>query len=220
MEDVKEHKIHVKGLPWVATAEEVSYFFKDCGEITSCECPLTAEGRSSGTGFVVFSKRSELDAAIALDGQLWPGTERWLKIQEAADKPSHAYKTSYVQEARQQHVVRPSRASFGNTPGVMPEGCDTVFVGNLQWDVQEEQMREVFSQAGDVSSVRFATNQGSFRGFGYVSFYNGESVVNAIELAGTELNGRAIRVDYAPPRNRPSYGGGGRGGGGRGDGGR
>ena len=198
----KEHKIYVKGLPWLATEQEVSDFFKDCGKITSCECPMGEDGRSSGTAFVVFSKRSELDASIALDGQMWPGTERWLKIQEAADKPS--------------------RQSFG-APGVKPEGCDTVFVGNLPWDVEEEQMRELFSAAGDVSSVRFAINQEdqSFRGFGHVSFYNGDDVVKAIELAGTELNGRAIRVDYAPPRNRPSFGGGEGGrGGGRGDGGR
>jgi len=195
----------VKGLPWLASEAEVRDFFKDCGTILSTECPMGEDGRSSGTAFVKFAKRSDLDAAIALDGQLWPGTERWLKIQEGADKPS--------------------RSSFATEVGERPEGCDTVFVGNLPWDVEEEQMREIFSAAGEVSSVRFATGEdGGFRGFGHVSFYDGNHVDAAVKLAGTQLNGRAIRVDFAPPRNRESAGGrGGRGDGGRGgrgDGGR
>lgn len=197
--DGKEHKIYVKGLPWLATEAEVRDFFKGCGTIVSTECPMGEDGRPSGTAFVKFSQRSELEAAIALDGQTWPGTERWLKIQEGVDKPD--------------------RRSFGGEVGPKPEGCDTVFVGNLPWDVEEEQMREIFSAAGEISSVRFATGEdGGFRGFGHVSFYNGNDVEEAIKLAGTQLNGRAIRVDFAPPRNRESTGGRGRGDGGRGGG--
>lgn len=199
--DGKEHKIYVKGLPWLASEAEVRDFFKGCGKILSTECPMGEDGRSSGTAFVKFALRSELEAAVALDGQLWPGTERWLKIQEGVDKPE--------------------RRSFGGEVGVKPEGCDTVFVGNLPWDVEEEQMREIFGAAGEVSSVRFATGEdGGFRGFGHVSFYNGDDVEAAVKLAGTQLNGRAIRVDYAPPRNRESFGGAASGRGGRGDAGR
>ena len=38
-----------------------------------------------------------------------------------------------------------------------PEGCDTVFVGNLPWDVDEDSMREIFKSAGEISSVRCET---------------------------------------------------------------
>jgi hypothetical protein len=38
------------------------------------------------------------------------------------------------------------RKSFGT--GVRPEGCDTVFVGNLPFDVEEDQLKEVFADAG------------------------------------------------------------------------
>ena len=70
-------------------------------------------------------------------------------------------------------------------------------------------------------------DSGEFKGFGHVQFCEGESTDAAVQKAGTEVNGRAIRVDYAPPRNRDSMGGGGGGsprgsfgGGGRGGGGR
>ena len=194
------HKIYVKGLPWLASEAEVKDFFKACGKIESVELPMGEDGRSTGTAFVIFAQRAELDKAIELDGQFWPGTERWLKIQEGFEKPE--------------------RKVFGT--GVRPEGCDTVFVGNLPFDVEEDQLRELFGTAGSVERVRFAMGEdGSFKGFGHVQFADGASTVEAVKLAGTDINGRSIRVDYAPPRDRQSVGGGASGGrGGRGDGGR
>lgn len=197
----ESHTIFVKGLPWRTTDAEVSEYFASCGSIVSVELPIGDDGRSTGTAVVKFSSRAELDAALAMDGSTWPGTERWLKITEGYEKTP--------------------RKSF--VPGEKPEGCDTVFVGNLPWDVEEEQLRELFSQCGEVNHIRFATSpeDGSFKGFGHVQFADGASTDAAVQLAGTEVNGRAIRVDYAPPRNRDSLGGGGRGGGrGRGGAGR
>jgi nucleolin len=182
-----EHKIYVKGLPWKATEKEVSDFFKSCGKISKVEIPLDGDGRSSGTAYVFFSKRSELESALELDGQYWPGTERWLKILEGIEKPE--------------------RKSFG---GSKPEDCDTVFVGNLPWDVTEEQVQELFSGAGEIAQIRFATGEdGTFRGFGHVQYKNGDDTTNAVnKLQGSMINGKALRVDYAPPRNRDSFGGG------------
>ena len=195
----------VKGLPWLATESEVADFFVSCGKIQGVELPLGEDGRSSGTAIVTFGSRSEFEAAIALDGQLWPDTERWLKILDA-DKISE-------------------RKSFGggDGPGVKPDGCDTLFVGNLSWDIEEQQLWDLFSQAGEVASVRFATSKedGSFRGFGHVSFVDPSSLEEAIKLNGTPVNGRALRLDFAPPKAaRESFGGGGGRGGGRDGGGR
>lgn len=197
-----DFQAYVRGLPWTASEEEVRSFFGD-KNIQSVELPLDDNGRSSGTAIVSFSSRAALDAALAKDGQTLPNSERWLKITEG----------------------KPARKSIGSVPdsSSKPEGCDTVFVGNLPWDVDENQMYELFGQCGEVAKVRFATSpeDGSFKGFAHVQFTSGDSVDAAVKLYGTELNGRAIRVDYAPPRNRESLGGGaGRGRGGRGDGGR
>ena len=195
----KEHKIYVKGLPWLTTEEEVKEFFKSCGPLVSVDLPVGADGRSTGTAFIVFANRAGVDAALELDGQTWPGTERWLKIQEGLEKPGKSY----------------------GSGGVRPEGCNTVFVGNLPWDVEESQIREIFGQCGEIARIRFSmTEEGEFRGFGHVEFTDGEATDAAVKLAGTDVNGRAIRVDYAPPRERNSLGAGGRGGRGGRDGGR
>ena len=70
--------------------------------------------------------------------------------------------------------------------------------------------------------VRLALNEeGALKGFGHVSFYTAEDTEKAVKLAGQMLSGRGLRSDYAPPRERKSFGGdaGGRGAGrGRGGG--
>jgi nucleolin len=135
-----------------------------------------------------------------LDGSTWQDTQRWLKIELAREKEFN-------------------KKAMGSG-GVRPEGCDTVFIGNLPWDVTEEQLRILFGECGEVNQVRFATAEdGGFRGFGHVQFTDGESTDAAVKLHGSDVNGRAIRVDYAPPRIKPAFGGDG-GGRGRGDGGR
>jgi len=175
------NKIFVKGLPWVVSEEEIRDYFKACGKMVKVELPVQADGRASGTAYVEFSKRAEVDAALKLDGGIWPGTERWLKIEEAREKPNKPM----------------------GSGGIRPEGCDTVFIGNLPWDVTEEQLREIFGSCGDINQVRFAMGEdGSFRGFGHVQFTSGDSTDAAVQLAGSDVNGRPIRVDYAPPRER------------------
>ncbi len=92
-----------------------------------------------------------------------------------------------------------------------------LFVGNLSFQATEDDVRELFQQAGTVESVRIITDQftGRPRGFGFVEMATKEEAAKAIEM----LNGRLFRdrnlvVDEARPQ--PQRGGGGGGGQGRG----
>jgi nucleolin len=70
-------------------------------------------------------------------------------------------------------------------------------------------------------SVRFATDRetGEFRGFGHVEFEDVDAAKKAVAMSGTDVLGRAIRIDFAAPRAPPGEGGRGGGfGGGRGGG--
>jgi hypothetical protein len=68
------------------------------------------------------------------------------------------------------------------------------------------------ADCGEIVHVRFATDRetGELRGFGHVEFTTLEASKKAIEMTGTDVCGRPIRVDYAAPR--AEGGGGGRGG--------
>ena len=95
-----------------------------------------------------------------------------------------------------------------------------LFVGNLSFQATEEDLRELFQQAGNVETVRIITDQftGRPRGFGCVVMATKEEATKAVEM----LNGRLFRdrnlvVDEARPQPQRSGGGGGdRGGGSRG----
>ena len=117
---------------------------------------------------------------------------------------------------------RPSAAPRQQELSEKPEGCKTVFIGNLSWQASEENLREAFAHCGDIEGVRIAWDHENDRskGFGHVDFASTEAVDLAVKVAGTEVAGRAIRVDYAPVRERKSFGGGDRGGRGGGRGGR
>lgn len=86
-----------------------------------------------------------------------------------------------------------------------------LFVGNLSFQATEEDLRELFQQAGTVDSVRIITDQftGRPRGFGFVEMATKEEATKAIEL----LNGRLFRdrnlvVDEARPQPQRGTGAG------------
>jgi RNA recognition motif-containing protein len=88
-----------------------------------------------------------------------------------------------------------------------------IFVGNLSYDASEEDLRQAFSQFGEVSSVNVIMDRdtGRPRGFAFVEMPNDGEAQAAIEkLNQTELHGRAINVNVARPKtDRPRRGGGG-----------
>lgn len=91
-----------------------------------------------------------------------------------------------------------------------------IYVGNLAEDVNDEDLRGIFEAFGQVESVNIIKDRfsGESKGFGFVEMPSKDEAQKAIEDAdGTDLKGRAIRVNEARPR--PTGGGQG-GGGGRG----
>ena len=90
-----------------------------------------------------------------------------------------------------------------------------IYVGNLSFDASEDDVRNAFSQFGNVESIKLITDRetGRPRGFGFVTMPDSSEANAAIEsLNGTELLGRELRIREATPRpERPRQGGGGGG---------
>lgn len=89
-----------------------------------------------------------------------------------------------------------------------------LYVGGLAWGTDENGLREAFEQYGEVVDCKIITDRdtGRSRGFGFVTFNEGNDADNAIaEMNGSELDGRSLRVNEAEDR-RGGAGGGGRGG--------
>ncbi|NER32555.1 MAG: RNA-binding protein [Oscillatoria sp. SIO1A7] len=94
----------------------------------------------------------------------------------------------------------------------------SIYVGNLSFDVTEDDLKEVFNDYGTVKKVKLPTDRetGRPRGFGFVDMSTEDEEVAAIEaLDGAEWMGRDMRVNKAKPRENNkggSFGGGGGGG--------
>jgi len=94
-----------------------------------------------------------------------------------------------------------------------------LYVGNLAYSVSNDDLEQLFSQAGQVQSATVITDKfsGQSKGFGFVEMTTAEEVANAIrQFNDSELKGRNIKVNEARPRES-SFGGGGGGGGGNRD---
>ncbi|MGH7818840.1 MAG: RNA recognition motif domain-containing protein [Candidatus Binatia bacterium] len=96
-----------------------------------------------------------------------------------------------------------------------------IYVGNLPYQLTDEELRDVFAQHGQVDSATVIRDKfsGQSKGFGFVEMTNREEAEAAIAtLNGSDLQGRRMNVNEARPRPEGGGGGGGGrpGGGGRG----
>lgn len=96
-----------------------------------------------------------------------------------------------------------------------------IFVGNLSYQTSEAELEAMFSAYGPVERVSLVRDRdtGQPRGFAFIEMTNGNEAQSAIEaINGRELNGRALNVNEARPREERGGGNrfGGGGGGGRG----
>lgn len=100
-----------------------------------------------------------------------------------------------------------------------------IYVGNLSFDANEDQLKELFENYGRVDSAKIISDQftGRSRGFGFVEMADRDDGLRAIqELDSKDFKGRTLKVNEARPKRESGGGGGGGrrdGGGGRGGGG-
>lgn len=146
------------------------------------------------------------------------------------DTPESAQKA--VELAGQEVMERPisieiarGKGTTSSTGASHSEPSNTLFMGNLSFQIDEETVRGVFGEFGEVIGVRWGEDKetGKFRGFGWIEFADVEGAKAAFEAKnGSDVMERPIKLDFATPSrnpgggNRPPRGGGfggGRGGG-------
>jgi len=185
-------KLYIRGLPWLVSEDEIRDFFKESGEMVRCEQPLTDDGRASGTAFLTFATVEGATEGLKLDQATFG--ERWLSVKLSSEKP------------KREGDWKPSEKQAG---------CTQCFIGNLSWDVDEQTIRDFFGACGEIKQIRFSEDRetGRFKGFGHVEFESSESTDAAVALAGQDVCGRPIRVDFAAQKAPRTFtpGGGDRG---------
>lgn len=109
-----------------------------------------------------------------------------------------------------------SRAkSYGDQ---LSEPTDTLFIGNMDFGVDEKMLSDAFGKYGTISGIRLPTDPktGEVKGFAFLTYSSVDEAKKAMDsMQGAEIRGRALRLDFSQPRqdNSDSRGRGGRGGG-------
>ncbi|OAY67047.1 Eukaryotic translation initiation factor 4H [Ananas comosus] len=93
--------------------------------------------------------------------------------------------------------TRKRRREFISEPEKV-DGCCSAYVGNLSWDVTEDDIRGFFEES-KIASIRFAFDKktSNFRGFCHVDFEDDESLERAMKKDQVALHGRPIKIAYA-----------------------
>jgi len=183
-------KIFCGNLSYDIDDEKIKEFFKEVGELTDIFWLTDRDsGDFKGCGFLTFDSTDAADKAC----EEYAGKDlmgRSIKIDWAEDRRSGG--------ARKGGGKIP--AWVNNPLSPRPDNCYTVFCGNLDFNIKEEDVKEHFKDCGEVKSVRWLQKDGEFKGAGFVEFNTTEGVDKAVKLCGKEIIGRAARVDYAKPR--------------------
>lgn len=149
--------------------------------------------RSRGYGYVDFKSQKFADKAVKeMHGKEIDGRE--INVDISTSKP--AANAGNNDRARK----------FGDVPS---EPSETLFLGNLSFDVDRDEVYKIFEEFGNIISVRLPTHPETqqLKGFGYVQYGDIESAKKAFEnLQGTYIANRPVRLDYSTPKP-PTAGG-------------
>ncbi|CAK9185183.1 unnamed protein product [Ilex paraguariensis] len=189
-------KLFVGNLPFSVDSAALAGLFERFGNVEMVEVIYDKfTGRSRGFGFVTMSTVEEVKAAAQrFDGYELEG--RVLRVNSGP--PPKREESSFSGES-----------SFrGARGGTSFDSSNRLYVGNLDWGVDNLALETLFSGQGKVmeAKVVYDRESGRSRGFGFVTYSSADEVNSAIEsLDGADLNGRAIRVSVAEARPKRQF---------------
>ncbi|KAG0340382.1 hypothetical protein BG004_006425 [Podila humilis] len=199
----RERTIHVGNIPFRVRWQDLKDLFRKAGHVTRADVAMTPDNRSRGFGTVVFSNENEAKKAIAMFNQ-YQWQDRVLHVQEDksnAEPPqgNEPHRGFPPNQERYVHGSEDAPPYFRHAPP-MGQGFMSrqVFVGNIPFQCQWQDLKDLFRRAGHIVRADVAVGfDGRNRGFGSVLFTSQEDAQNAINIFNNfEFNGRILRVHY------------------------
>jgi len=187
----ESNTIFIGNLSFSIDEDTVKQHFSSCGQITSVRWREDKEtGKFLGKGWVEFSTNDAAKKALELNGS------------DLAARP-------VTVEISNPRPVQSGKSINTGVKSEKPEGCTTVILKNLSFQITDENVYELFKDAGPVKEIRWLSHAdtGNFRGMGFVEFENPESVDKAMAHDKEMFLGRELYIDYAAPSAKFNGGG-------------
>lgn len=180
---IDDFKVWVGDLPWECSEEGVQADFARFGEIQRFDMPRNRKGLPDGVAFIYYATEKAMKKALALDGQNYHGKN--IKVKHA--KPQNREK---------------KQEDEGKTNDAL-----TVFVGNLPFEIEEDDLRKSFGECGEVEAIRMLRGpNGNFKGIAFVVFKTLKAVRKALLRDSEEYQGRNIKVSKPQERKAEAKG--------------
>uniref|UniRef100_A0A565B0T1 Polyadenylate-binding protein n=1 Tax=Arabis nemorensis TaxID=586526 RepID=A0A565B0T1_9BRAS len=167
--------IYVKNLPKEITDDELKKTFGKYGDISSAVVMKDQSGNSRCFGFVNFESPEAAEVAVEkMNG---------ISLGEDVLYVGRAQKKSEREEELRRKFEQERLSRFEKLQG------SNLYLKNLDDSVNDEKLKEMFSEYGNVTSCKVMMNsQGLSRGFGFVAYANSEEALKALK----EMNGKMI----------------------------
>jgi len=178
----KSKRVYVGNLAWGVDWRDLKDLFKTVGhEVTRADVMQTRDGRSKGCGIVEFATvEGAKQAVMTLNDTELKGRQ------------------IFVREDREEQSAGSRNAPNSGTKFSSDEKAQTrrVYIGNLSWEVQWQDLKDHMKSAGNVVHAEvICEHNGRSKGCGVVEYATAEEALKAIEtLTQTELKGRMIFV--------------------------
>ncbi|KAJ3150285.1 hypothetical protein HDU86_006676 [Geranomyces michiganensis] len=197
--------LYVGNIPYSVAWQDVKDLFRQAGAVYRAEVPQDAQGRSKGYSTLLMGSLDEARKAVAMfNGYEWNG--RRLDVREdrsytgeggavPGSGTSTPARTVIPRGNNNQNGFQNGFAAGGAAGGSSVAGRQ-LFVGNLPFTVQWQELKDLFREVGGVLRADVAVDaSGRSRGYGQVLMATVEEAQAAIEqLKGREVGGRAIEV--------------------------
>lgn len=185
----KDRTVYVSGLPWSTDEKQLVGWFNETVNLprSSIESIVFPKWQDSGNsrGYALICFHDENSAKLAIKASGKELGKRYLVIEPAMGP-------------------RKRRRSES-----IPSDCCVLFVKNLPYDTDEEEVEEIFQPFGKVASVRLSrwNHTGRLKGFGYIEFKKASTVSSILKQdKEVTLRGRRLRCDVETnPTPRQSF---------------
>ena len=176
--DTENNRVFVGNLPFSMTDDWIKEVFQPSGTVSTVEWLSHSDtGRFKGAGFLTMATSAEAAKAVAdLNGKDCEG--RPMKVELAAPRKA-----------------APPGGFAG--AGDVGEPSESVFCGNLSWSITEESLRAAFADCGTLTNIKWLEKDGEFKGIAFLDFDSVEAATKAVALAGTNIAGRPVRLNFS-----------------------
>ncbi|KVH96725.1 Nucleotide-binding, alpha-beta plait [Cynara cardunculus var. scolymus] len=150
-------------------------FFKNVGEIAEVHFVMK-EDYFTGEGHVEFTTAEAAQEALRLNSEL------------LLDQPVRL------------DLARERGGDSTTTPAT---GSKTLYLGNLSFSIEEDDVKDFFKDVGEIAEIRFAIRDDKFLGYGHIEFTTAEAAQEALKLNNKVILDRHVKLDLA--RERGAY---------------